>query len=124
MDATIGQNAATIAGRSPSERTAALADARRQATQTALASAEQAEVRRADAREQVRSLLEQAVGANTRLQVTRSIDDSTFIYRALHEATGGVELEWPPAQVARFLAENGGQVDPELVAGAFLDEQA
>lgn len=126
MDGTIGQNSDRITGIDPVQRSAALADARHRASETALQSAEAGETRKAEQREMVRSILERAVGANTRLSIARNESALTFVYRAIDIDTGEIVREWPPVDFARLLEQNG--VGPDLsgdaLAGLVLDEQA
>lgn len=126
MDATIGQNSQRVTGIDPVQRSAALADARSRASQAALQSAEAAEARRAEQREMVRSILERAVGANTRLSIARNESALTFVYRAIDVDTGEVVREWPPVDFARLLQQNGAGPDlsGDALAGLVLDEQA
>lgn len=126
MDATIGHNSQRVTGIDPAQRSAAHADARQRSSAAALQSAEAAEARRAEQREMVRSILERAVGANTRLSIERNESALTFVYRAIDIDTGEVVREWPPVDFAQLLEENG--VAPDLagdaLAGLVFDEQA
>lgn len=106
------------------ERNQALADARQRSTQNALQRAEQAESQRADSRQNARAILERALGANTRLSVARDESSLTFTYRAIDIDTGEIVREWPPAEFANFLAENGGVIDLDSLAGSVIDEEA
>lgn len=125
MDATIGQNSERVAGVNPAQRTAALADARRRASAAALQSAEAAETRKADQREMVRSILERAVGANTRVSIARNDSALTFVYRAIDIDTGEVVREWPPVEFAQLLRENGAAAGlaEDALAGVLIDER-
>ncbi len=124
MTITTGQNANTVTVVDPAERNQALADARRRASQSALANAEAAEARRADSLENARAILERALGANTRLSISRDEGAPTYIYRAIDVETGEVVREWPPAQFARFIAEQSDAFRLESASGAVVDEQA
>ena len=126
MDATIGHNAQRVGGADASQRTAALAEARQRASQTALQTAEAAQSRKAEQREMLRSILEQAVGANTRLSISRREGVDSFVYRAIDVNSGAVVREWPPVQFANFLQERGAsqRLAAEAMAGLLVDEQA
>ncbi|NNE39397.1 MAG: hypothetical protein HKN14_00600 [Marinicaulis sp.] len=126
MDATIGQLAQRVTTVDPQQRQAALADARRQATQTALQSAEAGQARKAKQLDFVRTVLERAVGANTKLSIEKRDNLATFIYRAIDRDSGEVVKEWPPVQFAQMLKENGAadQMIAEALQGLTVDEQA
>ena len=123
MNEAIGLNANSAAGVTATERNQALAQARQRATQGALQRAEQAESQRADSRQNVREIFEQALGANTRLSITRDEVGPTFVYRAIDVDSGEVVHEWPPAEFAAFLAENGNNIDLAALAGSVVDEE-
>ena len=126
MDATIGHNAQRVGGADASQRTAALAEARQRASQSALQTAEAAQSRKAEQREMLRSILEQAVGANTRLSISRREGVDSFVYRAIDVNSGAVVREWPPVQFANFLQKHGASqsLAAEAMAGLLVDEQA
>lgn len=126
MDPTIGHNNDRVKTVEPAQRSADLAAARRHGTEQALQSAEASKVRKADQREMVRGILERAVGANTKLSISRADNIDTFVYRAIDRDSGEVIREWPPAQFANFLAENGVAKDAaaDALAGLVLDQQA
>ena len=105
MDPTPTTNQTSAITIDPNQRSQAMADARRRSTEQALARSEANSSARAETRESVRALLQDAVGANTRITVTRSQDSLTFNYRAVDIETGTVVHEWPPAQLKNFLAE-------------------
>ena len=119
MNVSIGPNQTAVTGVDPAERTQALADARRRASQSALANAEAAEARRADSFENARDILSRALGANTRLAIARQDESLTFVYRAIDVDTGEIVREWPPADFARFLETNGELLDRP---GVVVDE--
>ena len=125
MDATVGQSAERVTGIDPAERTQALAAARQRASQAALQTADAAEAKRADQREMVRSILERAVGANTRLSVTRGDSVGAYIYRAIDVDSGEVVLEWPPEQMIQLLEDNGvsAELAREALAGLTVNEE-
>jgi len=125
MDPAIGQTTERITGADPVRRNADLAAARQRQSAEALDSASLAEDSRAEQRDAARSVLEQAIGANTRLSIARSDSADTFIYRAIDRDTGEVIQEWPPAQFARLLEEQGARgVSEEIIAGLVVDEEA
>ncbi len=124
MSVTTGQNANAVTVVDPAERSQALADARRRASQSALANAEAAEARRADSLQNARAILERALGANTRLSIARDAGAPTFVYRAIDVETGEVVREWPPAEFAQFIAEQSSEFRLDGASGAVIDEQA
>ncbi|MEO0878447.1 MAG: flagellar protein FlaG [Pseudomonadota bacterium] len=93
-------------------RAEGLAEARRTARESQLASAEQSRADQAAQIAEAREIIARAVGANTRLSIERRADASTFVYRAIDQATGEVIQEWPPEQFAeavRQASRNGAQ---------------
>ncbi len=124
MTITTGQNPNAVTVVDPAERNQALADARRRASQSALANAEAAEARRADSMQNARAILERALGANTRLSISRDDSAPTYVYRAIDVETGEVVREWPPAEFAEFIAEQGAEFRLAVASGAVVDEQA
>jgi uncharacterized FlaG/YvyC family protein len=128
MDTNVGRtgtnSSSAVTGLDPAERTRELADARRRASQAAIADAQAAEARRAESRADVRAILERAVGANTRLSIARNDAALTFVYRAIDRDTGEIVREWPPADFARFLEQNGVNLDLGDASGVVVDEEA
>ena len=126
MDATVGQSTERATGIDPAQRSEALAAARQRASQAALQSADAAEARRADQREMVRGILERAVGANTRLSITRGESVGAYVYRAIDVESGEVVREWPPEQLIQLLEENGvaANLAAEALSGLSVDEKA
>lgn len=124
MSVTTGQNATTTAMVDPAERNQALADARRRSSQSALANAEAGEARRADRMQDARAIIERALGANTKLSISRDGASPTYIYRAIDVDTGEVIREWPPAEFAEFIAQQKKEFSVDAPAGAIVDEQA
>ena len=126
MDSTIGNTTERAAGADPAQRSAALADARRRASQSALESAAASEARRAEQLEKLQTIIEQVIGANTRLSIQRNDNFNAFVYRAIDVNSGEVVKEWPPVQFAAFLEENGvaSKGLEEVFAGVVVDEQA
>lgn len=124
MNVTTGQppNAAALAD--PAERSQALADARRRASQGALADAQAGEARRADRLQDARAIIERALGANTKLSISRDDASPTYIYRAIDVDTGEVIREWPPAEFVEFFAEQKREFSVGDPAGVVVDEQA
>ena len=126
MDATVGQSTERVTGIDPAKRSEALAAARQRASRAALRTADAAEEKRADQREMVRSILEQAVGANTRLSVTRGDSVGAYVYRAIDVDSGEVVLEWPPDQMIQLLEQNGvaAGLAAEALSGLTVNEEA
>ena len=108
------------------ERNASLAEARRQASEDALARVDAADQRRADNFETARRAVEQVMGANTRLSISRNDLTDSFVYRAIDEISGEVVKEWPPVQFARFLGDQGAPnaLIEDALSGNVIDEQA
>ena len=126
MDAKVGQSTERAAGIDPAQRNEALAAARQRASQAALQSADAGEARKADQREMVRGILERAVGANTRLSITRGESVGAYVYRAIDVESGEVVREWPPEQLNQLLEKSGvsEKLAAEALAGLTVDEQA
>jgi hypothetical protein len=92
------------------ERAAALAESRRRATVRQLESAEAAAARRAAEANEFRDAAARAVGANTRVSITRAPSAPVFLYQAIDQATGEVVYEWPMqkfADLAGAMARDG-----------------
>ena len=125
MDTSIGQIGDRVAGIDSAKRNTDLADARRRASQAAIQSADAAKARKADQRQMARAILERAVGANTRLSIARNDATNSFTYRAIDTSSGEVVKEWPPAQFAKFLQQNGGAeaLVHDALSGLLLDQQ-
>ncbi len=126
MSVTTGQNTTATATVivDPAERTQALADARRRASQSALANAEAGETRRADRMQDARAIIERALGANTKLSISRDGASPTYIYRAIDVDTGEVIREWPPAEFVEFIAQQNKSSNVDDPSGVVVDEQA
>ncbi len=129
MDTNVGRTGtnsspSAVTGLDPAQRTRELADARRRVSQAAIADAQAAEARRAESRADVRAILERAVGANTRLSVVRNESALTFVYRAIDRDTGEIVREWPPAEFAQFLQDNGANLALGDASGVVIDEEA
>lgn len=124
MSVTTGQSANTVTIADPAERNQALADARRRASQSALANAEAGEARRADRMQDARAIIERALGANTKLSISRDSASPTYVYRAIDVDTGEVIREWPPAEFAEFIADHKKEFSVNDFAGVVVDEQA
>ena len=126
MEAIGGKNSDGVSGVDPFQRSEALAQSRRRATQAALQSADAAEARRADQRELVRGILERAVGANTRVSITRGDDTGVYVYRAIDIDSGEIVREWPPEQLVQILEDNGAgaALAADALAGLSIDKEA
>lgn len=126
MDATIGQSGDRVAGVDPAQRSAALADARRRASQAAVQDADAAEARKAEQLQTARKIIERALGANTKLSIARNDTIKGFVYRAIDVNSGEVVREWPPVQFAQFLREHGAAkaLSADALSGLLIDEQA
>jgi uncharacterized FlaG/YvyC family protein len=77
------------------ERNAALAEARRRATIDRIQSAEASAARRADKIAEYRNVVADAVGADTRVAISRAPAAPVFVYQAIDAETGEVVQEWP-----------------------------
>lgn len=124
MNGNIPALSPSAAGANPQERSQALAEARQRVSQGALQKAEAAELRRADSFRDAQAIIERAIGANTRLSVARKETTPTFVYRAIDIDTGEVIREWPPADFAKFMVANGGDLATRGLAGAIVNEKA
>ncbi len=126
MDATIGQNAERLSGADAAQRSQALADARQRSSHVALQTADASQARKAEQREMLRSILEQAVGANTRLSIAKPEGADAFVFRAIDVDSGEIVREWPPAQFVQLLEQNGAaqSLANEVISGLLIDEQA
>ncbi len=122
MNVSTIPDAAVIANVDPNERNQALAAARREATQNALAEAEASDARRAERLQNARAAIQHALGVDTRISVVRNDAAATFVYRAIDVDTGEIVREWPPAEFAQFLENSGAQTDTLVEAGAIVDE--
>jgi uncharacterized FlaG/YvyC family protein len=105
------------------ERSAALAQSRRQANAEQLARAEQAQARTSDRLAEVREAVARVLGANTRLSIART-SAFDFVYRAVDIDTGEVVNEWPQAVFVELIRGVGEDVRTDVDAGAFLDRVA
>ena len=119
-----GDNLAT----SGAQRNEALADARRQARNAQLDAARAAQENRAVQFAETRDLIARAIGANTRLSISRSDASDIFVYRAIDRDSGEIVQEWPPQQFAEFvrqliIAETGASPS-EAAPGGVVDERA
>lgn len=77
------------------ERAAALAESRRRATADRIRSAEISDARRADKTEEYRAVIADAVGANTKVAITRAPSAPIFLYQAIDQNTGEIVQQWP-----------------------------
>lgn len=119
-----GQAAQTRSGQ---ERTAALAEARKRAHQQHLQSAQEAEVRQSEQFAAAREAIQRALGANTRLSISRSANAGIFVYRAIDRDTGEVIHEWPPEQFVRLVEALNAEADravTEARLGLIFDGRA
>ncbi len=129
VDVTISGNAAAggaqtnLAADRANERAASLAEARREFSQTSAAAADEARARTADALAATREAIARAVGANTRLSISRSEEAYRFVYRAIDVNTGEVVQEWPEEQFVDLIRAARPQTD-DAGAGAVLDRIA
>jgi uncharacterized FlaG/YvyC family protein len=105
------------------ERSAALAQSRREANAEQLARAEQAQARTSDRLAEVREAVARVLGANTRLSIART-SAFDFVYRAVDIDTGEVVNEWPQAVFVELIRGVGEDVRTDVDAGAFLDRVA
>lgn len=105
------------------ERSAALAESRRQSSAEQVARAEQAQARTADRLAEVREAVARVLGANTRLSIART-NAFDFVYRAIDVDTGEVINEWPQAVFVDLIRGVRDDVRADVDAGAFLDRVA
>lgn len=125
MDPTIGKLADRALDLDPLQRRQALSEARHRASAEALQSARDAQDRKAEQRQALRAILEEAVGANTRLLISRAEGFEAFVYRAVDRDSGEVVKEWPPAQFAAMLNDHSAfeQLSDAAIYGLVVDEQ-
>lgn len=105
-------------------RAAELAEARRRASADRAQSAEASSARRAERIEEYRAAVADAVGANTRVAITRAPSAPIFLYQAIDRETGEVIHAWPRLEfigLANALASAGAGA---AEAGGGLDERA
>lgn len=105
------------------QRSAALAESRRQSNAEQLARAEQAQARTSDRLAEVREAVARVLGANTRLSIART-NAFDFVYRAIDVDTGEVINEWPQAVFVDLIRGVRDDVRTDVDAGAFLDRVA
>lgn len=113
-------------------RNESLANARQAANANRVEDARAAEARRTEQFRESNEIVQRAIGANTRLEISSSEQGNQFIYRAVDIDTGEVVSEWPPAQFTAQLASvlensrdisvnNNTRSTPE-VTGIVIDE--
>jgi uncharacterized FlaG/YvyC family protein len=105
------------------ERAAALAEARQRASAERARSAEAASARRAANIAEYRAAIADAVGANTRVAISRAPTAPIFLYQAIDRETGEVVQQWPRLEfigLSRALAA----IDAGPAAGGGVDQQA
>lgn len=104
------------------ERAAALAERRRHLSAEGQRSAEAANARRTEQIAAARDAVADAVGANTRVAITRAPASPVFLYRAIDSNTGEVVQEWPRLE---FLALNRAAqaAAAQTARGAAIDQQ-
>ncbi len=121
----INQNVSAAATNSANQRNDDLREARRAASADRVADAQREQDQRAEQFRETSEIIQRAIGANTRLEITAGLETNRFIYRAIDVDTGEVVSEWPPEQFARFINDLGEQsTSTQQLAGLVLDEQA
>lgn len=122
MDVQRNPDAAASRPDPGTERAAALAEGRRRLTLESRQTAEAARARQSDQIAQLREVIADATGANTRVAITRAPGAPIFLYRAIDQTTGEVVHEWPRleflalAQAARAAlaqTDTGRSIDRE-----------
>jgi uncharacterized FlaG/YvyC family protein len=105
------------------ERSAALAESRRQASAEQQQRAAEAQARTSDRLAEVREAVARVLGANTRLSIART-SAFDFVYRAIDVDTGEVINEWPQAVFVDLIRGVREDVRADVDAGTFLDRVA
>jgi uncharacterized FlaG/YvyC family protein len=106
------------------ERSAALAENRRAATEQRIDRAEESRAASSERLAEVREAIARVVGANTRLSVTRSESSNDFVYRAIDAETGEVVHEWPQDHFIALIRGVSADVRTDVDAGLMLDRVA
>ncbi len=106
------------------QRSAALAERRRQSSAEQQARASAAQDRSADRLAEVREAVARVLGANTRLSISRSASSPDFVYRAIDVDTGEVVNEWPQDIFVELIRGVRDDVRTDVDAGTFLDRVA
>jgi len=104
------------------ERTAALAEARRRTGAEARQNAAEASARQDELLAASREVISRAVGANTRLSISKSEESGEFVFKAIDVETGEVVLQWPPEKFAALVKSMGPE--GEALAGLVVDDKA
>ncbi|MEX0643879.1 MAG: flagellar protein FlaG [Parvularculaceae bacterium] len=105
------------------ERAAALAEARRQVSGAQVEAERAAQTRRTETIAETRAAIAEALGANTRISITRGEEALMFVYQAIDVNSGEVVQEWPPERFVEFV----NSIRPgagEDVAGLIVDSEA
>ncbi len=105
------------------ERSAALAESRRQANAEQQQRAAEAQTRASDRLAEVREAVARVLGANTRLSIART-SAFDFVYRAIDVDTGEVINEWPQAVFVDLIRGVREDVRTDVDAVALLDRVA
>lgn len=106
------------------ERSAALADARRQSSAAAIERAAASEARSTEQVAETREAISRALGANTRLSIARDPGSPRFVYRAIDVDTGEIVHEWPQERFIDLIRGVREDVRTDIDAGLLLDRTA
>ncbi len=106
------------------ERSAALADARRQSSAAAIDRAAVSEARSTEQVAETREAISRALGANTRLSIARDPGSPRFVYRAIDVDTGEIVHEWPQERFIDLVRGVREDVRTDVEAGLLLDRTA
>ncbi|MEL6362931.1 MAG: flagellar protein FlaG [Pseudomonadota bacterium] len=106
------------------ERSAALAENRRAATEQQVQQADASRTRSAQALAETREAISRALGLNTRLSITRASDASTFVYRAIDVNSGEVVQEWPEEAFVDLIRGVRSEVRASAEQGLLVDDLA
>jgi len=110
--------------RSGEARQKALEESRRTVTEREIARVDQSKARSAEQLAELREAVARAIGANTRLSISRSSNSLDFVYRAIDVDTGEVVNEWPQDVFIELIRGVRDDVRTDVDAGLILDNVA
>lgn len=106
------------------ERNATLAAGRARNIDESTANAEGQRARADEALAATREAIARAIGANTRLSITRGDGATEFIYRAIDIDSGEIVQEWPQGAFLNLIRGARDDIATNVTAGLVLDETA
>lgn len=120
--APAGSSSAPNANAAASNRTDALAARRREAVAERTAAADAARARASQELAATREAIARAIGANTRLSITRSDAPGAFVYQAIDVDTGEVVHQWPQGAFLQLVQGVREDVNADVQAGLLIDQ--